>query len=195
MIRVGITGGIGSGKSLVCQVFSLLGIPVYKADDIARMLMENDPDIRHDLISILGKDIYQGNSLDRVKMSTLIFNNPEILKKVNRVVHPRVAGDFLNWCRFFTQYPYVIHESAILHESDIYGMFDFILLVIAPEEVRIRRVLSRKGMTLEKVRSIMKNQLQEKEKIVRSHLVLNNDGKLLILPRILEFHKGLAQVR
>lgn len=193
MIKVGITGGIGSGKSIICQVFIRLGVPVYYADDAAKKLMEQDPDIRKALVSLLGENIYAGNSLDRPKMTGLIFNDPGLLLKVNRIVHPRVVDDFMKWCVLFEQLPYVIHESAILFENELHRLFDFIILVTAPEEVRFQRALQRKSMTAEKIKSIMKNQLQEKENIVRSHLVLNNDGKNLLLPEILNIHAKLTR--
>jgi dephospho-CoA kinase len=195
MIRVGITGGIGSGKSWICQVFARLGIPVYNADAAARMLTENDAAIRQNLISLLGNGIYSGKSLNRTKMAEIIFNNRELLKKVNQFIHPGVVSDFQNWCKAMAGFPYVIQESAILFESELYQKFDFIVLVTAPEEVRFRRVITRKGMTAEKIHSIMKNQLPEKEILVRSHLVLKNDDKNLVLPLILKFHTELMQNR
>jgi dephospho-CoA kinase len=195
MIRVGITGGIGSGKSWICQIFIRLGIPVYHADDAARMITENDGAIRQDLISLLGNDIYSGKSLNRSKMAEMIFNDQELLKKVNHIIHPRVVSDFQNWCQAMAGFPYVIQESAILFESELYRMFDFIVLVTAPEEVRFRRVITRNGMTIEKIHSIMKNQLPEKEILVRSHLILRNDDKNLVLPPILKFHRELMQNR
>ena len=194
MIKVGITGGMGSGKSLVCQVFERLGIPVYYADEAARKLMEHDAVIRHDLMAWLGEDIYAGNSLDRLKMAGLIFTNPELLKIVNRIVHPRVAVDFQNWCDSYENKPYVIQESAILIESEAYRFVDFIILVTAPEDVRFNRVITRDGMTPEKIHAIMKNQWPDNEKASRSQFVLPNDNKSLILPGILDLHSRLVQV-
>jgi dephospho-CoA kinase len=195
MIRVGITGGIGSGKSLVCQVFSRLGIPVYYADTAAKTLMEHDASIRNELISLLGEDIYYGDSLNRIKLSALIFHNEELLTKVNRIVHPRVAADFLKWCACFSVNHYIIQESAILFESEAYRLFDYIVLVTAPEEVRFRRVITREGMTAEKIQSIMKNQMQEEELRSRSQSILENDEKSLLLPQILKLHSELMQIR
>jgi dephospho-CoA kinase len=194
MIKVGITGGMGSGKSLVCQVFERLGIPVYYADEAARKLMEHDPVIRHDLMAWLGEDIYAGNSLDRVKMAGLIFTNPELLKIVNRIVHPRVAVDFQNWCDSYENKLYVIQESAILFESEAYRFVDFIVLVTAPEDVRFNRVITRDGMTPERIQAIMKNQWPDNQKTNRSQFVLHNDNKSLVLPGILDIHSQLLQV-
>lgn len=192
MIRVGITGGIGSGKTRVCGVLKLLGVPVYHADEEARNLMESDSVIRHELTGLLGADVFSGKSLNRARMSQLIFGSEERLKAVNSIVHPRVALHFEKWCRQHTDVPYVAEESALLFESGIWQRFDVILLVTAPEPVRFSRVLQRPGMTMEKIRTIVKNQLPEPEKIVRSHVVLHNDGKTLILPGILKLHNSLA---
>jgi len=192
MIKVGVTGGIGSGKSLVCQVFSKLGVPVYTADDAAKALMDSDPGIRNGLIGIFGESIYTGGKLDRSKLAGLIFDDSDLLAGVNRVVHPRVAHHFYKWWSSFTHIPFVIHESAILFESDAYKGFDRIILVTAPEEMRIQRVLDRSGMTREKILRIIKNQFPEEEKIVRSHFVLKNDGTTLLLPHILSIYKVLS---
>ncbi len=194
MIRVGITGGIGSGKSMVCQVLEKLGIPVYYADPAARELMERDPVIRHDLMAWLGEDIYSGVSLDRSKLAGLIFSNPEMLETVNRIVHPRVAVDFENWCASFGNKPYVVQESAILFESGAYRFVDRVILVTAPEQVRIDRVMDRAGMTSDRIKAVMKNQLTDEEKAKRSQYILSNDNKSLILPGILEIHSELMQI-
>lgn len=192
MIRVGITGGIGSGKSRVCGVFSCLGIPVYHTDEEARILIESDEVIRQELIRLLGTEIFSGKTLNRTLMSRFIFENSELLKAVNGIVHPRVAIHFDNWCSRQSGIPYVMQESAILFESGSWKKFDVIILVTAPETVRMERVLKRQGMTMEKIRAIVKNQLPEEEKIVRSHYVFFNDDSELILPGIVNLHETLT---
>jgi dephospho-CoA kinase len=191
MIRIGVTGGIGSGKSLVCRVFSLLGVPVYTADEAAKNLMEHDPQITKDLTGVFGSSIYEGEKLNRSKLAGLIFENPELLSEVNRIVHPRVAHDFNEWCTSFTNAPFVIQESALLFESNTFKHFDYIVLVTAPEEIRIQRVLGRPEMTREKILRIMRNQLPEEEKIVRSHFIINNDETTLILPLLLSIYEKI----
>ena len=193
MIKVGVTGGIGSGKSLICQVFSHLGVPVYSADEAAKNLMQYDPEIKKNLTGIFGGSIYEGEKLNRSKLAGLIFDNPQLLAKVNRIVHPGVAHDFGVWSSSFTSVPFVIQESAILFESNAYKLFDYIILVTAPEEIRIQRVLSRPAMTREKILKIIKNQLPEEEKIVRSHFVIKNDETTLILPLILSLYTELRK--
>jgi dephospho-CoA kinase len=191
MIKVGVTGGIGSGKSLICQVFSRLGVPIFTADDAAKHLMEHDPVIRKNLTYVFGDSIYTEGKLDRSKLASLIFDDPRLLGEVNRIVHPVVRQNFIEWCASFKGAPFVIQESAILFESKAFSFFDCIILVTAPEEVRIQRVLNRPGMTREKVLRIMKNQLPEEEKIVRSHFVIKNDETTLILPVILSIFTEL----
>lgn len=194
MIKVGITGGIGSGKSLVCQVFSKLGAPVYYADSAARRLSETNPGIRDNLTVLLGRDIYIDGLLNRTKMSSLIFNDKSLLERVNHIIHPKVAEDFLLWCRNKTHHAYVIQESAILFESMAYMLFDKFVTVTSPEDVRIQRILSRHEMTLDKIRAIINNQSTDQEKTARSHYVINNDGKVLLLPQILRLHQELINI-
>ena len=191
MIKVGVTGGIGSGKSLICQVFALLGVPVYNADDAAKDLMDSDPEIKKGLTGIFGPTLYQDGKLDRRMLSGLIFEDPISLAEVNSIVHPKVVHHFIRWCTSFTGAPFVIHESAILFESNVFSFFDYIILVTAPEEIRIQRVLNRPGMTREKIIKIMNNQLPDEKKIVHSNVVINNDETTLILPLILSIYEKM----
>jgi dephospho-CoA kinase len=192
MIKVGITGGIGSGKSLVCEVFSKLGAPVYSADDTARILVDTDPEIREKLILLLGSEIYTGNVLNRPGMSDLIFNNRTLLEQVNQVIHPRVAEHFLLWCAENNDHPYLIQESALLFESGFYKLFDRCVTVTAPEEIRIQRIVSRRGLDVEKIRTIIQNQLTDQEKTARSHHVIVNDGLAPVLPQVLQLHASFT---
>jgi len=192
MIKVGITGGIGSGKSLVCRVFAILGVPVYEADARAKSLMESSEEIRNDLSALLGNKIYSGNKVNRTKMTGLIFEDPELLAAVNAIVHPHVAADFNQWCIEKKNSPFIVQESAILFESGFWRNFDVLVMVTAPREVRIQRVLNRPGLTREIIEHIMNTQLPEEEKILRSHFILNNDGEHLILPGILEVYQELS---
>lgn len=193
MIKVGLTGGIGSGKSIICQVFSCLKIPIYYADAAAEDLMNNDRNIKNKLINLLGEDIYEENSLNKVRMASLIFNNKELLNQINKIVHPEVTSHFKQWCRNITATHYVIHESALIFESCNDHLFDFIITVSAPEEVRINRVISRKDMNRKKIMNIIQNQLPEEEKILHSNKVIINDDKTLIIPQILKIHQQLTQ--
>ena len=192
MIRVGITGCIGSGKSLVCQVFSHLGVPVYYADLEAKILTDTDAGIRKELIGLMGENIYTGSQVNRQAMAKLIFNNTDLLRRVNRIIHPRVAEHFLTWCANHADIGYIIQESALLFESEAYQLFDRYVVVTSPEEIRLNRVLRREGMTTEIIKSIMHNQLSEEEKVARSHFVIINDEKTLLLPQVLKLHALFA---
>ena len=191
MKKAGITGGIGSGKTMVCCVFAALGVPVYHADRAARSLMETDGNIRQSLKDLLGDDIYKGNEPDRNRIAGLIFKDARLLEKVNAIIHPRVADDFSGWCIKHKDSPYIVHESALLFESNFYRLFDICITVTCPFDIRLQRILSREGMTLQKAERIMKNQLPEDEKIRRSHYHINNDGNTLVLPQVLKIHSAL----
>ena len=188
MIRIGITGGIGSGKSLVCQVFSHLGVPVYYADIEARMLTDHDSEIQQELKTILGAAFFDRGMLNRNRMASAIFNDKSLLDQVNNLIHPRVAAHFSEWCERHAGFPYVIQESAILFESNAYRSFDKIITVTAPEEIRMQRVSTRNNMSPEKAASIMRNQLPEEEKLSRSNHVIVNDGTELVIPQVLKLH-------
>ncbi|HEX2396332.1 MAG TPA: dephospho-CoA kinase [Bacteroidales bacterium] len=189
MIKVGITGGIGSGKSVACRIFSILGVPVYNADAEAKTLTNTDPEIREQLISLAGEAVFTDQSLNRRYLSDLIFNNNELLARVNRIIHPRVEAHFIEWALLHSGSPYLILESAILFESNLYIHFDKIVTVTAPEDIRIRRALTRNNMTVEKIRSIMDSQLPEKEITEKSDYIVINDEKELIIPQILRLHQ------
>jgi dephospho-CoA kinase len=194
MIRIGLTGGIGSGKSLVCEVFLKLNIPVYSADMAARNLCDTDPDIREELILLFGKDIYQGKEMNRSLMASTIFHRSDMLQKVNQIIHPRVISDFETWFNNQTHAPYVIHESALLFESYIYEAFDRTITVVSPSDLRAKRVMARPGMTIERMNAIMNNQLPDEEKIARSNHILVNDESTPLLPQILSLHEIFTQI-
>jgi dephospho-CoA kinase len=192
MLKVGITGGIGSGKSTVCEVFKQLGIPVYHADARAAVLTDTRAGIRDRLIELFGPGIYEGSKLSRGKLAGIIFNNKDALDKVNSIVHPAVRSDFLEWVSAQRDVKYILFEAAILIESGTHEIMDKIIAVIAPEKTRISRVLVSKGYTQQIIGNIIKNQLPDKEKVKHAHYIINNDGKTLILPQIMEIHDKLV---
>jgi len=189
MIKAGITGGIGSGKSMICRIFAMLNVPGYNADAEARILTDTDPEIRKGLITLAGDHLFQGKSLNRSLLAEYIFQDKSLLEKVNKLIHPRVAAHFADWCSKNADHPYIIQESAILFESGFYRLFDKIVTVSAPENLRIRRVVMRKGMTPEKIKVIIQNQMPEEEKIRRSDYTIINDGKMPVLPQVLKLHQ------
>lgn len=193
-LTVGVTGGIGSGKTTVCRVFQLLGVPVFEADTVAKNLYNTNSEIKSGLIHLFGANIYTPEGLlDRKKLASLIFTNEIHLAKVNELVHPVVRTAFENWLKMHKNAPYVIHEAAILFESGFYKMMDFTLLVTAPENERIARVMARDGVTGQMVRERMQKQWSEEKKEKLAGKVLVNDNKNLIIPEIIQIDKNLKE--
>jgi len=190
MLKVGVTGGIGSGKSVVCQVFQTLGIPVFNADDSARYLMENDARLKNDICELLGNDVYVNGKLNRSRVSSIVFADREKLRQLNELVHPVTIAYSANW--FATQKaPYVIKEAAILFESGSNKDVDVTIGVFAPQEMRIQRVMKRSSFTREHVLTIMGRQMDEDEKMALcDHVIVNNDTTA-VLPQVLKLHEQL----
>ena len=190
MRKVGITGGIGSGKTTVCKVFETLGIPVYNADTQAKLLMNTDPELKASLQGYFGSDIYVDGILVRHQLAEIIFNDPSALEKVNSWVHPAVARDFEQWCTRQTS-PYVLEEAAIIFESNLAHRFEKTILVTAPESVRIERVCARDQVAPEIVRKRMANQWPDEKKIALADYVIYNDNVRQIAPQVMEIHRNL----
>lgn len=186
MLTVGITGGIGSGKSTVCKVFRVLGIPVFQADNVARRLQDEDAYIRSKLIEYFGPDIYtENNLLNRKKLAGIIFNSPADLERVNHLIHPAVHNEFENWKAKMSCYPYLLYEAAILFETGSASRFDYTILVVTDEKERLQRVMKRDNLSSEAILQRMRNQMQDSEKMkLASYIIRNNDNQLII-PQIL----------
>lgn len=195
MLRIGLTGGIGSGKTTVARIFGNLGIPVYYADQRARQIMEQNPEVRDSVEMLLGNGAYQGERLHSGYVATKVFNSPEILQNLNRIVHPAVHADFRQWSDRCTGVPYVIQEAAILFETGSAALFDFTIVVIAPEQDRIRRVMLRDGISEEKVRERMKNQMPDKEKSLLGDYQILNDGSRFLTDQVLELHNKFVSLQ
>lgn len=191
MIKVAITGGIGSGKTFICNIFSILGIPVFNSDEVAKLLLNKNLEIQQKVISLFGKDVYQPNStINRKKLADIVFNDKIALLKLNNIIHPEVRKSFNQWA-LIQKAPYVIQESAIIFESGIIGNFDKIIIVTAPEELKIERIIKRDGISKEKIIERMKNQLPEEKKVEQSHFVIVNDDIEMILPQVIKIHNEL----
>ncbi len=189
--KVAVTGGIGAGKTFVCEIFKKMGIPVFNADFEGKKLLDSNQGIKQKLVSLFGNDIYLPNgAINRKKLAEMVFNNQIALAKLNSIVHPVVRKNFQNWAQN-QQAPYVIQESAIVFESKITGMFDKIVTVTAPFDLRVTRVMKRDNVTREKVMERMKNQLPEEEKIKQSDYIIVNSGKEMILPQIINIHNSV----
>ena len=187
---VGLTGGIGSGKTTVAQVFKSLGVPVYNADEEAKLLMQSSDVIKQELIQLLGDDCYKGGQLNRSFIASKVFQDTVLLEKINAIVHPKVATHFEAW--FSKQNsPYIIKEVAILFETSSQHLFDFIITVTSPIETRIQRVMDRDQKTKKEVLSVIKNQLPDSEKINQSHFVIFNDILSEIESKSIAIHKEI----
>ena len=192
MLRIGITGGIGSGKSIASRLFHALGAPVYDADTRARWVMENDKVLRGELLAAFGPDTYDAaGRLNRAALAGIVFNNPARLAQLNGLVHPHVGTDFERWAAAQQQagHAYVLKEAALLFEAGSYKQLDRIITVFAPLAVRTARVLRRDPQrSAADVAAIMAKQLSEEEKMQRADYVLMNDDAQPLLPQVQTMH-------
>jgi dephospho-CoA kinase len=189
-MKLGVTGGIGSGKTSVCKVFAVLGVPVFSADRAAREIIDGNEYIREAINAIAGKDLYINGSLDRMALATLIFNNSKLLEKVNSLVHPVVFEHFQVWMNEQSS-PYVIMEAAILFESGASRLVDRIATIIAPVEERLNRVMIRSRLSREQVLQRMKNQMDDETRIRLSDYIIYNSENDMIIPAILKIHEDI----
>lgn len=191
MKKIGITGGIGSGKTIVSEVFKILGVPVFNSDSEAKYLVDKDPDVKKKLKAAFGNDIYSDTGLNREKMAGIIFKDKNALEKMNSIVHPAVRKLFNNWCLKHNDLQYVLQEAAILFESGASKQLDKVITVYAPENERINRVMRRNNISRDDVKNRIKNQLSDEEKIKKSDYVIKNFSNYLVIPQVLEIHKQL----
>lgn len=196
MLVAGITGGIGSGKTFIASIFQQLGVPVYNADKRANLLMTERKNIIAAIKELLGNESYDSNGdLNKKVISNAIFSDENIKRKVNAVVHPEVALDFDAWKTKHKDLPYIIKESAILFESGANKGVDAVICVTAPTDVRLLRVKRRDGITDEKILSIIKNQMTDKEREPLCNFWILNDGEKPLLPQIMEIHNHLISIK
>lgn len=175
MMVIGLTGGIGSGKTTVAKMFNKLGVPIYIADLEAKKLMNNSKVIRGKLIQLLGNEAFTENDLNKPYLANKIFNDNDLLVKMNAIVHPKVRLHFKRWLKKQNT-PYVIKEAAILFESGGYHECDYVITVIASRENRIKRVMQRDNSTIDSVKAIMDNQWSDEDKVKLSHYVIDNNN-------------------
>lgn len=189
--QIGITGGIGSGKSLVCRIFAQLGVPVYDADSHAKKLMTTDGILISGIKKEFGDLAYHPDgALNRKYLADHVFNNEKKLALLNNLVHPRVGADYEKWVQQHSTYRYVIKEAALLFEAGTAKALDRIIVVYAPESLRIKRVLSRDAhRTVEQIREIVGKQMPDDEKLKRADHIIVNDETQLIIPQVLKLHQ------
>jgi dephospho-CoA kinase len=193
MLKVGVTGGIGSGKTLICNVFEKFDVPVFNADSVAKSIINNDNDVVSRFKELFGTDIYTDNQINSKKLADLIFNNKEIIQQVNSIVHPKVREYFTKWCEQYQTKPYVIQEAAILFESNAYKQLDFTINVHASKETRLKRVMLRDNVSEEKVIERMKNQLSDEQRLKLADFTIENDNNTMVLPQIIKVHNQLIK--
>lgn len=190
MKKIGITGGIGSGKTTVCEIFKLLGVPVFHADAEAKYLQNNDLQIRELLINLFGKHIYSlDGMLDRKKLAMLIFNDSAALANVNAIIHPAVRQSFQKWADNHLDSSYILYEAAILLESGYASDFDRNILVLADEKLRIERVIRRDHISEALVKQRINNQMPDSQKIKIVDYIIENNNEILLFPQIIELDK------
>jgi len=190
MLKVGITGGIGSGKSTVCEVFKSLGIPVFNADNTARFLMENDETLMANIRRMFGNDVYINGKLDRNKISSIVFLEPAKLSLLNTLVHPATIKYANRWMSN-QDAPYIIKEAAIFFEAGSNKEMNVMIGVSAPRELRIQRAMQRGNLSREKVLTIMSRQMNEEEKMSKCDFVIINDNSTPVLPQVQKLHELL----
>jgi len=190
--RIGVTGGIGSGKSLVCRIFELLGVPVYHADDRAKYLMENDPELKERLLETFGEAIFPGGKLDRKALAAKVFGNAKLLKSLNALVHPAVRQDTKSWFEEQSA-PYAIKEAALIYETGAEQGLDRVIVVTAPLGLRLKRVHQRDGSSYRDILARINHQLPEKEKVKRADYLIRNNGKRSLIAQVIDIHQAILK--
>ncbi|TAH04967.1 MAG: dephospho-CoA kinase [Sphingobacteriales bacterium] len=190
MYKVGITGGIGSGKTTVAKIFEVLGIPVYYADDAAKRLMNEDPVLKAAIIKAFGENAYTNNTLNRSYLAAAVFNNTEKTALLNSLVHPVTIKDAANWVSRQNS-AYTLKEAALIFESGTQAQYDFIIGVAAPKALRLHRAMQRNNSTKEQVMQRMQNQIEESIKLKLCNVIITNNEVEPLLPQVLQLHQQL----
>jgi len=195
MLKIGITGGIGSGKTTVCRIFEVLGIPVFYADVVAREVMISDKILVEGVKGAFGKDSYlEGGELNRKHIAGIVFNDAAELERLNALVHPAVFRAFDSWAASVKDAPYLIKEAALLFESGSYRMCNLNVLVTAPEALRIARVRKRDNISAQEVQQRIDKQFSDEKKVDMADFVIFNDEKHLLIPQVLQLHQHFLTV-
>ena len=184
-ITLGITGGIGSGKSVVCRLLQLMGVPVYSSDDETKRLMVRDEVIRAGLISLLGPEAYQGEALNKPLIAKYLFASADHAATINALIHPRVKQDFRRWVAEHAGHPIVAIESAILVEAGFTDVVDRVILVTAPVETRIRRAMQRDAASRQQIEQRVERQMADEERSSTAHHIIQNDDFVPLIPQVL----------
>jgi dephospho-CoA kinase len=191
-MRIGITGGIGSGKSVVAGIFKVLGIPVFDADKEAKQIMENDPELRRLIIERFGAAAFEEEILNRKHLASIVFNDPYQLEVLNSLVHPAAIAAANTWANQ-QKAPYVVKEAALFFEAGSTAGIDYMIGVYAPQHIRLKRAMDRDGATRDEVLARMNRQIQEEIKMRLCDFVVMNDEQQLLIPQVLKLHEQFLQ--
>ena len=191
-LKIGLTGGIGSGKSTIARIFELLGVPVYYADAVSKSLYETDAELMQQVKMHFGEDVYEDGKLNRQKLAALVFSNPEKLALLNALVHPPTIRHSENWMKAQTA-PYVVKEAALIFESGSAAGLDYVIGVWSPKQLRIKRTMERDGISQQQVEQRMQRQIDEEMKMKLCDFVIKNDETQLVIPQVLELHQQLVE--
>jgi len=183
--KIGITGNIGSGKSMVSRIFESAGYPIFYADDVAKTLYQK-PHIITSVVNTFGETMYEDGNIVLKNLASIVFSNPEKMKELEGIIHPEVKSEFKSWANLQKESNIVMMENAILFEGGFDGLFDYIIVVSCPTELRVERIMKRDGLTRQQVYERMNLQLDENAKIKKADFVIVNDGKKALLPQISE---------
>ncbi|MFM2338014.1 MAG: hypothetical protein RL115_1207 [Bacteroidota bacterium] len=190
MLKVGLTGGIGSGKSTITKIFSVLGIPVYDADQTAKALVNTHAGIKKQIIALFGEQSYSHHQLDRKFIASIVFNNEEKLKQLNAIIHPATIAHATEWMTKQTA-PYIIKEAALLFESGSHKPLDLVIGVSSPLSLRIQRIIKRDNSSIEEIEKRIAQQMNQEEKLSRCDFIIVNDETQALLPQVLSLHQQL----
>lgn len=190
MLKIGITGGIGSGKTTICNIFKNLGVSIFNSDEHGRDLLNSDKQVKKQIVKLFGKDMYMSDGkIDRPRLAAVIFSDPNAMEKVTEIIHPKVQERFKKWCIKHEREPYILKEAAILFESGHYHDLDKIINVFAPKEDRIQRVMERDGVIEEEVKKRMRFQYSDEERNKLADFIIMNEDRNELLPQIMELHE------
>ena len=193
MLRIGLTGGIGSGKTTVAKIFEALSIPVFYADDAAKQLMNTNEELKKSIIQNFGEATYKNGELDRKHLASIVFSNKEKLELLNSITHPLTIQNAEDWMKRQTS-PYIIKEAALLFESGTAERLDYVIGVYAPQHIRVKRVMDRDNMTTEEVMKRISRQIDEEMKMKLCNFVITNNEQALVIPQVLELDKKFREL-
>lgn len=194
-LQIGVTGGIGSGKSIVCRIFGCLGVPVYEADAQARWLSDSDPDIRAEIIELLGAESYADGTYNRKYVASQVFFDAGLLHELNRIIHPRVLADSDRWLERHRSQPYVIREAALMNRAGEGNALDQVIVVTAPLALRINRIEARDPQrSKEDIRAIIEKQISEESRLKLADFLVDNGEGVALIPQVLSLNKALLEL-